>query len=387
MAEQDTENKNTKTKKTRRGLRRWAGIALLAAAAVLALLWLTERLTVASAEQRLAAIEAARAIPDEENAAVIYSEVLENRDSVSGQPDFLSMAGLRGPWLSADYPEAADWLQAHQSEIGKILEASRKQKCHFPIPVGTAAWTREMNLLPALRACAQLLVSAANNDVAEGRIDAALEKYRCVIQMGAHLQDQPVMIHFLVGIGLEAFGLTCQNMLIVEGNVTEGHLKAVEETLPELRNNWDRDWPQIYEIENLLESCRRKEIGYFRWLVQRFRHGISNVDSEERFKELYLRILAQRRGTHLLIALRRYTKANGHWPQSLEEVKSLAPPEVFIDPLNGGSFVYKLTEDDFVLYSKGKNNIDENGSRKGTADDWLIWPPRSRPTQTKQPAQ
>ena len=72
----------------------------------------------------------------------------------------------------------------------------------------------------------------------------------------------------------------------------------------------------------------------------------------------------------------------GHWPESLDELKFLAPEEIFIDPINNDSFVYKLTEDNFTLYSKGKNNIDEGGKRdrcgeeETGADDRLIWPPR-----------
>ena len=55
----------------------------------------------------------------------------------------------------------------------------------------------------------------------------------------------------------------------------------------------------------------------------------------------------------------------------------LTAPETLIDPTNGGSFVYKLTEDSFILYSKGKNNIDEGGKadRNTGPDDCLIWPP------------
>ena len=98
-----------------------------------------------------------------------------------------------------------------------------------------------------------------------------------------------------------------------------------------------------------------------------------------------MRILAHRRGAHLLIALRFYRTANNRWPQTLNDVKSLAPPEAFIDPLNGGAFVYKLNENGFTLYSKGQNNIDENGSRKGGADDWLIWPPSSKAAQSQPP--
>ena len=56
---------------------------------------------------------------------------------------------------------------------------------------------------------------------------------------------------------------------------------------------------------------------------------------------------------------------------------------MFVDVINGGEFVYKLTGENFMLYSKGENNIDENGDRwikkpDGTrADDVLFWPQRS----------
>ena len=54
-------------------------------------------------------------------------------------------------------------------------------------------------------------------------------------------------------------------------------------------------------------------------------------------------------------------------------------PEIFVDPINNSSFVYKLTDDGFKLYSKGKNNIDENGEFKRSGpDDWPIWPPPSK---------
>ena len=44
------------------------------------------------------------------------------------------------------------------------------------------------------------------------------------------------------------------------------------------------------------------------------------------------------------------------------------------DPLNGDSYFYEAQKDGFILYSKGLNGIDENGKRKGDADDWLFWP-------------
>ena len=117
-----------------------------------------------------------------------------------------------------------------------------------------------------------------------------------------------------------------------------------------------------------------------------------------RVHEQYLRVLSGQRASRIIIALRRYKNKNGVWPESLDEIKSLAPEEIFVDPTNGDSFVYKLTEENFTLYSKGKNNIDEGGKnqwfydakndkwsyKKAGPDDWLIWPRRSRKTQEKK---
>ena len=101
--------------------------------------------------------------------------------------------------------------------------------------------------------------------------------------------------------------------------------------------------------------------------------------------DLYLRQLSQQKGSLLIIALRRYKNANGYWPENLDDIKALAPVETFIDPMNGDSFVYKLNENNFMLYSKGKNGIDESGE-EGTKfsnnyrkveiikDDMMIWP-------------
>jgi hypothetical protein len=98
----------------------------------------------------------------------------------------------------------------------------------------------------------------------------------------------------------------------------------------------------------------------------------------------YLRNSAKQRGTLLIIALRRYKNTYSHWPENLEEVKPFAPAGIFVDPINNDSFIYKLTDDGFKLYSKGKNNIDEDGQHKGGCDDWQIWPLQIRQKQSKE---
>jgi hypothetical protein len=104
------------------------------------------------------------------------------------------------------------------------------------------------------------------------------------------------------------------------------------------------------------------------------------IDTFYYFHELYKRAFAENRGCQILIALRRYKNQNDQWPENLEEIKPLIQQqEILIDSQNNGPFVYKLTEDGFTLYSKGLNNIDEDGKYDGCdgktgADDWPIWP-------------
>ncbi len=96
---------------------------------------------------------------------------------------------------------------------------------------------------------------------------------------------------------------------------------------------------------------------------------------------LFMRLKSDTAATRIIIALRRYKNKHGSWPENLDDVKSLAPAEIFVDPVNGGSFVYRLTDEGFLLYSKGQNSIDDGGEHDewfgqvSGADDRLIWPP------------
>jgi hypothetical protein len=107
--------------------------------------------------------------------------------------------------------------------------------------------------------------------------------------------------------------------------------------------------------------------------------------------EMYQRAIGQKRTARIIVALRRYKNQNGHWPGSLDEIESFVQADILVDPLNGGSFVYKLTDENFILYSKGINNIDDGGERgkwsedKTDTDDLLIWPSRLNETSKEDP--
>ncbi|MHC4326469.1 MAG: hypothetical protein ACYSUX_19550 [Planctomycetota bacterium] len=151
-------------------------------------------------EKELAALEARYAIPDEENAATIYNEIVETLDIDSNQPEFFTKSKPSSrdePWLSKDHPETTEWLKDHQNTIEKLIQAATKEKCIFlPIGADITAIDRNMKNLSKIRRCVFLLISAANNDMAEGRTDAGIEKYLSILQIAHHLHQQPTLLYF-----------------------------------------------------------------------------------------------------------------------------------------------------------------------------------------------
>ena len=147
-------------------------------------------------EKELAAFEAQFLIPDAQNAAIIYTQLLEAYDSNTYYPDCLDDFDLNEltqtkPFSSKDYPQVAHWLLERQDTIAPLIAACRKDRCHFPLPLyadDPARW----NHVAVMRTWARLLVRAANNDLGDDRPDQALAKLeRSGIQNVLALRGDP----------------------------------------------------------------------------------------------------------------------------------------------------------------------------------------------------
>jgi hypothetical protein len=420
-------------------------------------------------DDELAALEAKYEVPDNQNAATIYNKLLQGYDRddfrLRFEDEELRDLTISEPWASKDYPELAKWItEKHEDTIESLMQASRIERCGFPItPSLFSNMEQENKRRGAMKEWARLLVRSGNNDVAEGRINRALEKSTAVLQIGKHELQQPALIDYLVGIGIEAIVAKQFNRLVITGDITESHLNIIEGLVTDIKHDWAGDWTRLLEYEKLLAKNHCCALVYEKNSEGKVRQGRAlNIDIrptqldywEERERKLtrllmcivlpntprefgeyiddcyqryyamaepgfdwqkepeefsytpimlnykiiirsllsilepayhkihdfHLRVISGNRASQLLIALRRYKNEKGYWPKSLNDIRLLALAELFIDPVNEGSFVYKLTDDGFTFYSKGKNNIDEGGDKAtkksdGTkTDDMLIWP-------------
>jgi len=344
-----------------------------------------------SIDDQLAEIEAAHAIPDSENAAVIYCKL--RWDPSAGStigifPEFLDDESISkllwNPWLSADYPKLAAWLQERQNTIEKLLDASNFEKCRFSIDIDSEQMMQ--GRIMAMDQWAYMLGLAASNDIAEGRTEDAIAKWRCLVRMGKHLRQQPYHLDYLWAIEIDSIALQQSAAYIVEGDAVEMRLRQIESIPLDTKDNWAAHAEQIRIIQNLAVQKSKEELG----LIERIELLLESGFQKQTLKpadlvglqKSRLRNLASRRGNHILITLRRYKNKHDAWPKNLDEIGPHIIPEALIDPFHNGPFIYRLTDSGFELYSTGKNKIDENAKYGDPFDDWSIWPTPARKNKT-----
>jgi hypothetical protein len=389
MPQQYQDNDSSRTARRRKRL-----IWLTAIVVVMVAITAYFTLTYKSVDEELAEIEAARAIPDSENAAFIYNELLAEYQQIPRCPAFLDgdadSLTMRQPWNSADYPELAEWIKTHKPLTERLLQASKFDKCRFRIDNYTY---EQVPILVVDRSSAMcnwafLLARAANNDIAEDRTNDAIAKYRCLTQLAKHVYQQPLLVEYLFGTAIEQMALHRLMQFLIQGNPTESQVKTIEDLLMPTQDNWSTDSRPILRVDRLL--CRRTFSLQSR--IEAWWTGISRTATFKKAHEIYLSNIASRRALRIMIVLRRYKDQHSRWPTNLDDVRLLAPAEAFVDPIAGDSFVYKLADDAFRLYSKGRNKIDEDGQNTATfdpntgkvtqyEDDKLFWPPREPKTK------
>lgn len=373
-----------------------AALAALIGVAVCGLWQLGDR---RSADERLADINATRAIPDSQNAAIIYTELLQDPRVLSvidSRPDFLKgklfCKRRDEPWRRQDDPKVAAWIAKSTPVLDRLVAASRLDACRFPVSIELVMDEATMDRGSAMRQWTTLLQFAISNDLGERRMDNAVTKWRCLIQIGNHLRQQPYLLDHMTAYG-SIVALEAMARFVVEDNPPPELLREIEAMPLPLADDWQQHVRQIRLIDRLVIRKMKESFS----LRDRLRYPITSYrmkramnkafnqqeSPDETTGRHYRQNIATARGLRILIALRRCWDQTDHWPENLDEVAVSLPEPILTDPLNGRPFVYRRTEDAFELYSRGRNGIDDTAQRGfDNGDDWPIWPlpqPKSRP--------
>ena len=342
----------------RRFGRFWSKFAI--AAIICFLIWKIILWNCRSADEQLAAINAARAIPESENAGVAYRKLAEDYLPLPIDPPVVNRQILsltfKKPWSRKDCPKLAAWLDERQDLISKLLDIFRMEKCRLPILSDRQQASYFTNPVRQMHGWSSLLIRSGNMDAGEGRIDAAIEKYACILRMGSHLRQQPVLNYYGNGVAKESLVLHNIEMLITQTELTERQLTDIETALLPAENKWKQDSRIMLKVQKLLQNKQRRQFRIIDW--RRYWEQwkvISKYDdySLEAIHRSHLNALTKRRRMYILIALQRYKNKTGHWPQNLDQIKPSLSKETLRDPLNNKLYIYELTGEDFTLSSRG----------------------------------
>jgi hypothetical protein len=224
-------------------------------------------------------LEAKRAVPDAENAAIAYQKIIARLD-VNNAPPFYDGQKITAPfdanntppfrnggklnecnepsthifWKGIDHPETAAFIDARFDIVADTMAASRMEKCAFPVQTDSLSFS--VDTVSGMRRLTYLLMSAANRDMGEGREDEAFEKYESVVRMGRQLELQPMIIHFLVGMTIENLGSSRIFSAIVTADLTQVQIDDIRQMIPSTND----DWPQLWAILSKYERTLGKNL-------------------------------------------------------------------------------------------------------------------------------
>ena len=354
----EDKKRDKKNDETKRRLRRfWSAFAALTI--IFCLVWMITSWNCRSADDKLAAINAARVIPASEDAGVAYYKLAEDYQPIPIYPPVVNRQTLsltfQEPWDSNDYPNLAEWLDEQQDLISKLLDISRIEKCRLAI-LSDSQQGYFTNPARLIRGWVHLLIRSGNLDAGEDRIDDAIEKYTCILRMGSHMRQQPVLNYYNNGVADESMALRSLEKLITQTELSEKQLTTIEAALLPAKNKWKQDSRIMVKVQSIFEQKERMppKITDWRryWKYWKAMSKSNNYLLDGTLRS-HLYTLAERRRMYILIALRRYKNKTGHWPQSLDRIKPSLSNEILTDPVNNELFIYELKDKGVALSDRG----------------------------------
>ena len=211
---------------------------------------------VATYDAEFADLESDFYVAPEENAAEIYSSLMEEYDGSIFRPnikDFVSVGlDFTSVFSTEGYPDLAGLISVRQDTVKSLLAAAEFEKCHFPFPANLEALQKSQYRQAVMKCWARLLLNSANNDLGDGRIDLALGKQFAVLQMADHLYQQRTLFDNSAAIYIELMAFENINSFVMNHCQSLSCLEQIISRLEFDDKYFPENWPVIYDSYKLL---------------------------------------------------------------------------------------------------------------------------------------
>ena len=332
--------------------------------------------------------------------------------------------------------DAQKWSSLHRSKLAKLIEANAKclseyaaaartPKCYFETKSASGAMIDVMlPELTGIRGIAKLTTARARLRLMAGDVDGAVEDVVTLLRAARHMQQQPFLIQYLVGLSVGAFGydvLLDVPRLAPQSTDHEellASLKEADRAPPrpfrqidtERLSAWDFAQrylsdtdgdgrfdtlapPAVLGVGTTPEPLEKPrefgaivdEIdGYFTRLGDVFvpsyaesrEHAAASdrrvadgsgtilkivTPSMTRVALVQRRLIASRHAYRVVFYLHAYHAKHDKWPQTLADALPKSEPGRLIDPFSNAPFGYRLVDGNPLLYTVGENGKDDGG--------------------------
>lgn len=367
----------------------------------------------------------------EQNAADVYEKAVA---AFVEDEDLLDLAVKPDPqrWTESEREKLQDYIDRNAEALRHYAQAARLPKCYFTLSGGSGAILEVMlpHLRP-LRGLAKLTAGRARLRLLDGDLDRALQDVATLMRAGRHLQEQPILIHMLVGVATSA--LAYEKVLFEVPRLTPGSVDYID-VVKKLRGAdkpprrptrqleiemlmlWDAaqrflkdtdgdgrfdrmdmdGWrvpvdPPLTLDEIVRESreyfarCRDAFVPGYEASRQRF-EGIDEMLRAQKGKtllgilapsfakvaEIQRGLIATRNAYRVTFMLHAYHAKHDKWPDDLEAALPGKNIKAALDPFANKLFRYALRDGEPFLYSVGVNGVDDGGEivRKDGKPTW-----------------
>jgi hypothetical protein len=371
-----------------------------------------------------------------ENAADVY---LEAFDAFVEDKQAAELATRWDPpWRDYERSKLQHWMKRNEKCLERFTAATGMRDCYFELKSETGAMLdARLPMLSPFRDMSRMLAARARLRLDAGETEAAVEDIATIICVGRHLESQPHLISYLVGMAVRALGYEVLMRLPtmvgepIDFEMVVKTVRRVDRTPATLKTALE--YERIVFLDTLQRSCvdtdgdgrldRIRIPGledaeyaltepvaslvsqhypfHERWREMAAGEYAAGLRLHEGLREelkarvhpaicvlmpdfwraiqLHHRSVALRSAARIILHMHAFKAEHGRWPKDLKETG--APSSFRQDPFSGQDFVYRLKDGEPLLYSVGENGTDDggkpatDGKRWSSTGDAILWPP------------
>jgi len=375
-----------------------------------------------------------------ENAADVYREAL---DAFVEDERALEIASrMDKPWRDYERGKLQRCLDRNEQCLSRFAAAANMPRCYFERESASGSVIEVLMPSPKpFRGTAKMLAGRARLRLAAGETDAAVTDVGTLLRAARHMQSQPSLIEYLVGVAVQ--DLACDLVIhlpeIAADSVDyEAVLKSLRradrtprppdkqlqgertiflDVLQRYFKDEDGDGrlDQVRDVEGMppIELGTGRTIEFLideydgflkRWqkvmrseyvTAQRLQEGLAEelaarkrtpvgvfMPNYWRVIQLHKQLLADRSAARIILRTHAFQAKHGRWPKDLKETG--APSSIRKDPFSDRDLVYRVKDGKPLIYSVGLNGMDDGGLSSPDGKPWgkdgdrVFWPPAGK---------